>query len=103
MALSNLEYQKIMRLYEERRLANYHLHEERKKEIYQKIPEIREIDRRIASNSISLGKKLIMRDDASAAAEYRRENHSLAEQKRALLTESGYSRDDSGPIYHCSL
>ena len=33
MALSNLEYQKIMRLYEERQLANYHLHEERKKEI----------------------------------------------------------------------
>ena len=103
MALSNLEYQKIMRLYEERRLANYHLHEERKKEIYQKIPEIREIDHRIASNSISLGKKLIMRDDASAAAEYRRENHSLAEQKRALLTESGYSRDYLDPIYHCSL
>ena len=44
-----------------------------------------------------------MGNDASAAAEYRRENHSLAEQKRALLTESGYSRDYLDPIYHCSL
>lgn len=63
MSLSNNDYQDIMRQYEERRLSNYRLHEQRKKDIYTTIPEIKELDRQITANSISLGKQLIIRDD----------------------------------------
>ena len=63
MSLSNNDYQDIMRQYEERRLSNYRLHEQRKKDIYTTIPEIKELDRQITANSISLGKQLIVRDD----------------------------------------
>ena len=62
MSLSNNDYQDIMRQYEERRLSNYRLHEQRKKDIYTTIPEIKELDRQITANSISLGKQLIVRD-----------------------------------------
>ena len=55
MSLSNNDYQDIMRQYEARRLSNYRLHEQRKKDIYTTIPEIRDLDRQITSNSISLG------------------------------------------------
>ena len=55
MSLSNNDYQDIMRQYEERRLSNYRLHEQRKKDIYTTIPEIKELDRQITANSISLG------------------------------------------------
>ena len=36
MSLSNNDYQDIMRQYEERRLSNYRLHEQRKKDIAEK-------------------------------------------------------------------
>ena len=71
MSLSNNDYQDIMRQYEERRLSNYRLHEQSKKDIYTTIPEIKEHDRQITANSISLGKQLIVRDDPALREEYR--------------------------------
>ena len=68
MSLSNNDYQDIMRQYEERRLSNYRLHEQRKKDIYTTIPEIKELDRQITANSISLGKQLIVRDDPASVS-----------------------------------
>ena len=71
MSLSNNDYQDIMRQYEERRLSNYRLHEQRKKDIYTTIPEIKELDRQITANSISLGKQLIVRDDPALRIPYK--------------------------------
>ena len=101
MSLSNNDYQDIMRQYEERRLSNYRLHEQRKKDIYTTIPEIRDLDRQITSNSISLGKQLIVSDDPALRENYRKKNHVLIEKKQALLHEAGYSSDYLEPIYHC--
>ncbi|GFO84399.1 MULTISPECIES: ATP-binding protein [Anaerostipes] len=102
MSLSNFEYQKIMQMYEDRRLSNYHLHEQRKKEIYQKIPKIRDLDRQIAANSVALGKRLIAGDDPSLASKCKEENHRIAQEKKHLLTEHGYPSDYLEPIYHCT-
>ena len=44
MALSNSQYNSIMRDYERRRMENRHEQEKRVEEIYQKIPAIKEID-----------------------------------------------------------
>ena len=101
MSLSNNDYQDIMRQYEERRLSNYRLHEQRKKDIYTTIPEIKELDRQITANSISLGKQLIVRDDPALREEYRIKNQVLISQKQALLKEAGYSSDYLEPIYYC--
>ena len=102
MSLSNFEYQKIMQMYEDRRLSNYHLHEQRKKEIYQKIPKIRDLDRQIAANSIALGKKLIAGDNPSLASKCKQENHQIAQEKKHLLAEHGYPSDYLEPIYSCA-
>ena len=101
MSLSNNDYQDIMRQYEARRLSNYRLHEQRKKDIYTTIPEIKDLDRQITSNSISLGKQLIVSDDPALRENYRKKNHVLIEKKQALLHEAGYSSDYLEPIYHC--
>ncbi len=101
MSLSNNDYQDIMRQYEERRLSNYRLHEQRKKDIYTTIPEIKDLDRHITANSISLGKQLIVSDDPACEENYRKKNHVLIEKKQALLHEAGYSSDYLEPIYHC--
>ena len=101
MSLSNNDYQDIMRQYEARRLSNYRLHEQRKKDIYTTIPEIKELDRQITANSISLGKQLIVRDDPALREEYRIKNQVLISQKQSLLKEAGYSSDYLEPIYYC--
>lgn len=101
MPLSNRDYQKIMRLYENRRLSNYHTHEERKKEIYEKLPEIQKIDQEIAKNSISFGRKLIFQDDQKIRDQYKQKNHRLLLEKKRLLHKAGYADDYLEPIYHC--
>ena len=85
MSLSNNDYQDIMRQYEESRLSNYRLHEQRKKDIYTTIPEIKELDRQITANSISLGKQLIIRDDPALREEYR-------------IKESGADQPETGSL-----
>ena len=90
MSLSNFEYQKIMQMYEDRRLSNYHLHEQRKKEIYQKIPKIRDLDRQIAANSVALGKRLIAGDDPSLASKCKEENHCPGEETSSDRTRISF-------------
>ena len=101
MPLSKNEYQEINRLYEDRRLSNFHIHEQRKKEIYNKIPRVRELEQEIAHNSISLGKKLIITDQPSVREEYKNRNAILLAEKQKLLSENGYPADYLEPVYHC--
>lgn len=102
MSLTNHEYQQIMRMFEERRLSNFHMHEKRKEEIHQKIPKIKELDQQIAKNSIALGRQLIARNDESLISECRKTNQSLAAQKQDLLTAAGYPSNYLDTIYTCS-
>ena len=102
MSLSNIDYQDIMRQYEVRRLSNFRIHEQRKRDIYTTIPKIKELDRQITSNSISLGKQLIIRDDPAVREEYRSKNSYLIKQKQALLLQAGYPADYLEPVYHCA-
>lgn len=102
MPLSNSDYQQIMQIYEDRRLLDYRIQEQRKKDIYIKIPAIRELDQQMTHNSIALGKRLVLNDDPSVREEYRSLNASLVQEKRRLLTQSGYPGDYLEPVYHCS-
>ena len=63
MSLSNNDYQDIMRQYEERRLSNYRLHEQRKKDIYTTIPEIKELDRVIKIHEEIIRHIIVKQDD----------------------------------------
>ena len=63
MSLSNNDYQDIMRQYEARRLSNYRLHEQRKKDIYTTIPEIKELDRVIKIHEEIIRHIIVKQDD----------------------------------------
>ena len=67
----------------------------------QQFQRLKELDRQITANSISLGKQLIVRDDPALREEYRIKNQVLISQKQALLKEAGYSSDYLEPIYYC--
>ena len=50
MALSNSQYDAIMREYGKQQMENQHSQEARKKEIYQKVPAVKELEAEIAPN-----------------------------------------------------
>ena len=52
MALSNSQYDAIMREYGKRQMENQHSQEARKKEVYEKVPAVKELEAEIAERSV---------------------------------------------------
>ncbi len=99
MALTNAQYDSIMHKYDERLARRHKLIEERKKEIYAKLPEYKEIDNLIASESIRMGiaalSEGLSTDSLADAIE------SLRTKKNLVLTGAGYSINYLDPPYEC--
>lgn len=100
MALTNSQYDMIMRGYENRQTQNRHLLEERTQEIYTKVEGYRALSESIATLSVSQGKKLLEGDE-HALEELRSSIHNLSSMKKQLLTGAGYPADYLDPVYTC--
>lgn len=100
MALSNSQYDEIIRGYDARQLRSQHLLDARTKDAYRKIPRLQEIDHAIASCSVEHARRLLDGDSHALSAlneriaGYRRE-------KEMLLTENGFPADYFSPVYAC--
>ena len=100
MALSNTQYNILMRRYEARQLENQHIVAKRMQTAYQRIPRLLEIDNEISSLSVRQAKKLIDGDDTALMHLHSR-LESLAEEKKQLLADHGYPDDYLEPPYAC--
>ena len=100
MQLKNFQYNKILREYDKRQLENRHELEERVRHIYSILPELKEIDDQIVSNSIQSAKLSLMGDDQSLNSLADR-NLDLSMRKVEILTENGYPPNYLMPTYHC--
>ena len=100
MALTNSQYDQIMRVYEQRRLDNEHRRRRRYEEIYEEIPQIRELENEISSLSLREARRLLG-GDPSAIGSLRGEIRALSEKKLALLAEHGYPADYLELHYTC--
>ena len=100
MALSNMQYDEILREYDERQLQNKTLLEARTKEIYQKIPELLEIEHSIAEASVASARKLLS-GDSNALDNLKQQIAALRTRKETLLKKAGYPVNYLSPIYHC--
>ena len=100
MPLSNSQYDAIMREYDKRQLNNRRTLEERRKEVYEKLPRIQEIDSAIASSSVEKA-KLLLAGGQNALDSLKKELSSLTDEKAALLREHGYPDDYLKPVYTC--
>jgi DNA replication protein DnaC len=103
MSLSTWQFEQIMRSYDQIRQANHALHLARQQEVYQAIPEIRDIDQQIASQSIQTGRKLLFEENQLALHTLREQNMELSMQKVELLVSNGYEPDYLNPIYRCPV
>lgn len=73
-------------------------------EVYQKIPEISEIDRELSMTGFSVARAVIQQNDSYQKIEQLRKRNLYLQQRRAgLLQQAGYSADYTEEHYHCSL
>lgn len=102
MALTNAQYDSIMRNYEKTQSRNTYLLDKRFKEIEEKLPEYQEISRSISSLCLERGKRLL-NGDVHATASLHDEISALSHEKKKLLRDAGYPDDYLEPIYDCPL
>lgn len=106
MALSSSQYDFIMQEYNQRRLNNRYLQEQRREEVYKAIPELSELDQAIAALTMkraaaALGVEADGEDNAFSLAEYTKEIEHIANRRTALLMQHGYEAGCLEPIYDC--
>ena len=100
MALTNNQYDTIRRDYDQRQFQVHRRMASHTEELYQKDPEIQEIDRKIASLSVQQAEKLLD-GDKDALSNLRLALHELNERKDTLIRRLGYDPDFLEPVYHC--
>lgn len=100
MALSNSQYDAIMREYGRQQLENQHQLEERRNEVCRAIPAIRELEAEIAARSVA-GAKRLLAGDEGALEELKEELADLREQKALLIRAKGYPEDYLELHYKC--
>lgn len=100
MALSNSQYDAIMREYGRQQIENQHALEERRREVYEKVPVIRELEAEIAGRSVACAKQLL-EGDTGALLRLREELADLKEQKALLMKAAGFPEDCLELHYKC--
>lgn len=102
MALTNAQYEEIMRGYEKKQHRNRHLVDIRLKEVLVKVPEYQEIDRSISSLCVTKTKRMLEGDKSALnGLSEQIKNYSL--QRTLILQNAGFPSDYLKPIYDCPL
>ena len=100
MALSNSQYDAIMREYGRRQMENQHALEARKAEIYREIPEVRRLEAEMAERSVACARRLL-EGEKEALSGLRSDLSVLKERKARLIRQAGYPEDYLELHYTC--
>ena len=100
MALTNSQYNTIMKEYEEKQLASRHALDDRINHVNRLLPEYQEITSQISSLSLQQAAKLLDGDDM-ALNELKTSIQMLRTKKKHLLLDAGFSDDYLEPKYEC--
>lgn len=102
VVLNNSQYDAIMRDYSRRQIRHRHIHEERQREVYARVPRIREIEEEIASASVRQARRLLGGEEGALFA-LKEQLRLLGEERDRLLCEAGYPPDYLQMTYDCPL
>ncbi len=100
MTLNNTQYESIMREYEQTKDRNRRILEDRREEMYAKIPELSELADNVSTLAIRRSRALLAGDDDALEA-LRLELAALRLRREDLLSEAGYPADYLEPVYTC--
>ncbi len=100
MALTNSQYESIIRDYERIRDTNRYLSESRKERVYQTIPEYWDLEESVSSLSVSAAKAMLGGDD-NARDRLHDNLVKIKERQKELLVSAGFPADYLEPVYRC--
>ena len=100
MALTNTQYNSVMREYDTRQIKNQHKFDKKLTEIYEQNNRFNEIDACIADLSLNQAKKLL-NGDKNAVADLKNQIEKLSKEREELLNILGYSNDSLNMEYDC--
>ena len=100
MALSNSQYNAVMREYEQQQVKNRHEQERRIREVYDRVPQIRLLDESTGTRAAACARQ-VLSGDAGARDRLRQELADIKEQKEILLRAAGFPPDYMEMRYRC--
>lgn len=103
MGLSNTQHRDIMFRYDQTRMKNQRILDQRYETLYQEIPELRQLQDDIMDLSLNQAREELLHPDSAdqAKAAYQQKRQDLLAAKATLLSEHGYPADYLDPIYDC--
>ncbi len=104
--MDNSRYDAIMREYDSIRYRNHFTQDERKKEIYEKFPEIAAFDKEISETSIAALSTSLSVSDAEYKTLKKELDVKLSRlemQKKDFLKSHGYPKNYLEPLYNCEF
>ncbi len=102
MALSNSQYESIIKEYEQTRDRNRQLAGERRRQVYAAVPGYRELEESVGSLG-ALAARRILDGDETAKDRLKVRLAELSARRAALLAEAGFPSDYLDPLYSCPL
>ena len=100
MALSNSQYNAVMREYEQQRLADRHDKERRVAQVYARVPQVEKLDQTISTRAAACARR-VLEGDTWARDQLKAELADLREQKEVLLLAAGFPADYMEMRYRC--
>ncbi len=100
MALSNSQYDAIMREYGRQQMENQHALERRRRQVYERLPVIKELEAEMAERSVACAKELL-EGNRQSLARLRADLADLKEQKALLMQTAGFPADYLELHYQC--
>ena len=100
MALSNSQYEAIIKKYEHTRDYNRQLLETRREKVYASIPVYQELEESVSGLAAATA-KLVLEGDDTARDKLRARLSEISRQRAELLTEAGFPPDYLDPVYTC--
>lgn len=101
MGLNVSQYDALMREYDKVRLRHKRELDERTREVYNKIPRIKEINDSISTVSVETAKKMLLENISVSPDEVKKKIEALSKEKASLLCENGYPEDYLSMRYTC--
>ena len=93
MALTNEEYERIMREYSRRQTESRHILDTRRAEVYARLPRLSQIDREISGASAAHIRKMLSSGEKPDISSLRETTGRLEAEKKAVLAQGGYPED----------
>ena len=101
MALSNSQYNAILREYERLQAEERSELEKRREEVFRRIPRLKELDRMAGASAMDRFRRAVKSGTDDSVRGFSEEVRRIEEEKARLIKEAGYPPDILLPRYRC--